>query len=164
MICAGSGIAPFRGFVAHRAELMRRDPGKRLLRPAVLYVGCRGPGFRLYEEEFESWMRGGVVDVRYAFSRLSLGGGDGKDDDKDGFPGYVQDRVYAERVELARLWDQGARVYVCGSRDVSQGVKEVVRKIYREVAAEQGCRAKTETEVEEWRVGILRERYAVDVF
>lgn len=150
MICAGAGIAPFMGFVAHRAAQLQRDPSLALA-PALLFVGCRAPRHAPYAAELE---RGrAVVDVRYAYSRESDGGP----------TGYVQDRVWADREELIRLWEAGARVYVCGSRAVSQGVKQVVWKIYQEVAQKR-CGPRTEAQVSEWWLEILKDRYAVDVF
>ncbi|KAI1382907.1 cytochrome P450 [Hypoxylon trugodes] len=153
MICAGAGIAPFMGFVAHRvAQIQNNSSVTRA--PTVLFVGCRTPQHAPYKTELSRYGQG-VVDVRYAYSRT--GHNDGQ------FSGYIQDRVWADREELAALWDAGARVYVCGSRAFSQGVKEVARRIYKKVAVRR-CGAKTETEVDEWWVDILKERYAVDVF
>ncbi|KAI1103049.1 hypothetical protein F4804DRAFT_333735 [Jackrogersella minutella] len=132
-------------------EQARRDSSLPL-GPALLFVGCRGKDHALYATEMEG---SDVVNVRYAYSREHKEG--------DAFTGYIQDRVWADRDDLVQLWDRGARVYVCGSRDVSQGVKEVVCKIYRD-AAERRCGAKTEAEIDEWWIDILRDRYAVDVF
>ena len=53
MLCAGTGIAPFRGFVQERAELM--TSGKKV-GPALLYVGFRDEKMdRLYVDEMEAW-------------------------------------------------------------------------------------------------------------
>lgn len=156
MICAGAGLAPFRGFVQDRAERLRRDPGLgEKMAPALLYVGCRGPEHELYAAELRAWQDAGAVKVRHAYSRQGAQPGD--------HLGYVQDRPWADREELARMWDDGARVYVCGSRAVSHGVRDVVQKIYRE-QAEQRCGSKTDAEVEGWWIEILRDRYAADVF
>jgi cytochrome P450/NADPH-cytochrome P450 reductase len=69
MFCAGSGLAPMRGFVQERAEQKKagRDVGKMLL-----YVGCRNPREDLLygDAEVKDWMEAGVVDVRPAFSRV----------------------------------------------------------------------------------------------
>lgn len=156
MVCAGSGIAPFRAFVEHRAELKRRRADQQPLAPALLYVGLRSPAHVLYASELEAWQAAGAVEVRYAYSR---GAGDG-----DETRMHVQDRLWADREELCRLWEEhGARVYVCGGRGVSHGVREVVRSVYRE-QAEKRCGAGTEADVEAWWVEALRERYMVEVF
>ncbi|KAI0470590.1 cytochrome P450 [Xylariaceae sp. FL0804] len=152
MICAGAGIAPFLGFVAHRAEIVRREPAlKERLAPMLLYVGCRSSQHTIHSEELRS---SGVVDVRYAYSRGEVDAG---------FAGFVQDRLWAERDDILHLWERGARVYVCGSREMSEGVKEVAKKMYQEVAM-QRCGARTEAEVDEWWIEILMDRYSVDVF
>lgn len=153
MVCAGSGIAPFRAFVEHRAEALERD---QPLPPALLYVGLRSPAHALYASELEAWQAMGAVEVRYAYSR-GVGGEGGE----NGM--HVQDRLWADREELCRLWEEGARVYVCGGRGVSHGVREVVRRVYRE-QAEKRCGAGTEADVEAWWVEALRERYVVEVF
>ncbi|XXG98955.1 hypothetical protein Hte_005288 [Hypoxylon texense] len=112
--------------------------------PAILFVGRRSPQHALYRTELESL--GDIVDVRYAYSRgVDSGGGEGTD---GGEEGKEKGGGFAETGRA------------CGSR----GVKEAVRRIYREAAAERRCGAKTEAEVDEWWVDILRERYAVDVF
>lgn len=68
MFAAGSGIAPFRGFVEERAALKAegKDVG-----PMVLFFGCRAPDVDyLYAGgELRMWLDAGVVDVRTAFSR-----------------------------------------------------------------------------------------------
>jgi cytochrome P450/NADPH-cytochrome P450 reductase len=70
MFCAGSGLAPMRGFVQERAEQKKagRNVGKMLL-----YVGCRNPreDFLYGDAEVKEWTEAGVVDVRPAFSRAS---------------------------------------------------------------------------------------------
>lgn len=81
----------------------------------------------------------------------------------DDYLGYVQDRVWTDRDELSRIWEDGAKVCVSGSQEVSHGVRDVMQRIYREQAGER-CGSKTDAEVEGWWVEILRERYTADVF
>lgn len=70
MICAGTGIAPFRGFVEERA--VKIGAGQKLA-PAVLFVGCKNKDHdRLYAEQFEKWEKLGVVEMFYAFFFKSL--------------------------------------------------------------------------------------------
>lgn len=61
----------------------------------------------------------------------------------------MQDLVWAESDALVDSWDKGARVYVCGSRDLSHGLRETVQEIYKE-QAERRCGHKTDAEVEAW--------------
>lgn len=68
MFCAGSGLAPMRGFIQERAvqKASGRDLGKM-----VLFFGCRAPekDFLYSETDLAEWTKLGVLDVRPAFSR-----------------------------------------------------------------------------------------------
>jgi cytochrome P450/NADPH-cytochrome P450 reductase len=68
MICAGSGIAPFRGFIEERAaqKAVGRDVGRSLL-----FFGCRAPqeDYLYGTDDLAKWADQGAVDVRMAFSR-----------------------------------------------------------------------------------------------
>ncbi|KAK4199539.1 putative bifunctional cytochrome P450 group I:NADPH-P450 reductase [Triangularia verruculosa] len=67
MVAAGSGIAPMRGLLQERAELMEQgcDLGE-----AVLFFGCRNEHKDyLYRDELEQWEKDGVVRVVPCFSR-----------------------------------------------------------------------------------------------
>ncbi len=70
MFCAGSGIAPMRGFMQERAmqKIGGRDVGKMLL-----FFGCRDPevDYLYGEAELKEWIELGILDVRTAFSRKS---------------------------------------------------------------------------------------------
>ncbi|KAK3398875.1 putative bifunctional P-450:NADPH-P450 reductase [Sordaria brevicollis] len=120
MVAAGSGLAPFRGFVQERAAQIAAG---RSLAPAVLFYGCRHPEQDdLYRDEFDRWEEMGAVSVRRAFSRVP------DHPDSQGCR-YVGDRIWHDREELTGLWDRGAKVFVCGSREVGEGVKRVVVRI-----------------------------------
>lgn len=100
MIGAGSGIAPFRGFLQERAIMKAR--GERVA-PALLFFGCDDPEVDyLYREELDAWVAQGIVDVRPAFSEI-------------GDPvRFVQDRVWQDRVDIADMARRGARFFLCG--------------------------------------------------
>ena len=72
MICAGSGLAPMRGFLQERAE--QKKAGREVA-TSLLFFGCRAPGEDdLYAEgEMKEWRELGIMDVRPAFSRASNG-------------------------------------------------------------------------------------------
>lgn len=113
-IAAGTGIAPFRGFMQERANMHAK--GQKLA-PALLYFGCRSPEIDdLYADEFAEWEQQGVVSVRRAYSTEPA---------KSSKCKYVGDRIWQEREEVADIWKQGAKVYVCGSKKVAEGVKDV---------------------------------------
>ncbi|KAF7300597.1 hypothetical protein HMN09_00944900 [Mycena chlorophos] len=150
MICAGSGIAPFRGFVQERAVLMQE--GGRKLAKAILFVGCRGQAVdRLYPQEMDAWVRAGVVDVRYAFSREPEG------------PKYVQDRMLADEKDVLEMFNTGAKFYTCAGPAVARGVGQAARRIVRNEAAKRHEEA-SEEEIEEWMKSMRNERFVSDVF
>lgn len=68
MTCAGSGLAPFRGFIQERAaqKAAGREVGKM-----ILYFGCRTPedDYLYVDTDLAVWKNEGVVDVRPTFSR-----------------------------------------------------------------------------------------------
>ncbi|KAJ8069548.1 hypothetical protein OCU04_003198 [Sclerotinia nivalis] len=151
-ICAGAGLAPFRGFVQERA--LQIAAGRKLA-AAYLFVGCGHPDKdALFSEELNKWEADGVVKLYYAFSQapeLSKGSC------------HVQDRLWEEREELRKVFDSGAKLYVCGSSMVGEGVSVMTKKIYAEAADLLG-KTKTDEEVEDWFRGIKNDRYASDVF
>jgi cytochrome P450/NADPH-cytochrome P450 reductase len=84
LIGAGSGIAPFRGFIQERALQKyvcsrtrisgatdcRRSAGRDVGK-TMLFYGCASPEKdALYDQEMAEWERQGVVTVRYAFSEV----------------------------------------------------------------------------------------------
>ena len=117
MIAAGSGIAPFRGFIQARRERSRRGEAQG---PTVLFFGCQHPEWDdLYAEELAPHEADGSVQVHRAFSR-----------DPDGDVRYVQDRVWAERETLLDLVEQGAHLYVCGDvTGMGPAVEETLNRV-----------------------------------
>ncbi|TDZ38726.1 Bifunctional cytochrome P450/NADPH--P450 reductase [Colletotrichum spinosum] len=160
-VAAGTGLAPFRGFIQERAAMLAAG---RTLAPALLFFGCRSPDHDdLYRDELDEWEARGAVSVRRAFSR-----------EPDGSEGckHVQDRMWKDRGELVELWKQGAKAYVCGSRGVAESAKETIIKIKVEMEkakGEQPETAETETDsdsekVKEWFESLRNIRYVTDVF
>ncbi|KAI0844915.1 bifunctional P-450:NADPH-P450 reductase [Daldinia vernicosa] len=152
LVAAGSGIAPFRGFIQHRAVMIRSG---RKLAPAVLYHGCREPGKDdLYSAEFTEWEKAGAVIIKRAFSRTPEESGGSK---------YVQDIVWADRLGFLQLWQEGAQLYICGSRKVSQGVEKVIKDIRQEESKIKGEYLSDE-DAKIWWDELRNVRYATDVF
>ena len=152
-VAAGTGLAPFRGFVQERAALLGQEGEGVVLDEALLFFGCRGPKVDdLYREEFDESQKQGAVDVRRAFSRV-----EGEEGDEAKGCRYVQDRLWFDKEEVAGLWERGARVYVCGSRKVGEEVKRVLGRIV--LGGEP-----SEEEITKWFDSVRNERYAVDVF
>lgn len=156
MVCAGTGLAPFIGFVEERAARMAALEGQsEAFGPAVLTIGCRYPDQdRLYADQIAAWEAAGVVKVYYAFSRAS--------EQSEGCR-YAQDRLWHERETLTQLFDDGARAYICGSSSLGKGVADVAAKMAVEGAAKKGKQLTYEQGLEWWE-SLRGERYAVDVF
>jgi cytochrome P450/NADPH-cytochrome P450 reductase len=127
----------------------------RKLAPAYLFVGCTHPEKdQLFSTEFEQWQKDGVVEVFYAYSRCTEHSKGCK---------HVQDRIWEEREEMKKVFDQGAKLYVCGSAGVGEGVASTLKKIYEEAAEALG-KHKTDEEIESWWQEVKSDRYASDVF
>ena len=152
MVAAGTGFAPFRGFIEERAIQIA---GRRKLAPAYLFVGARHPDQdELYREEMVAWEAMGAVTAKRAFTRAPELSNGHK---------YVQDALWAEKTLLQQLWEQDARVFVCGSQQVRGAVRKVSIKIYLDGMKERGEDA-DEARADAWFNRIMNERYATDLF
>lgn len=121
MVCAGTGLAPFRAFVQERA--LKIQSGKQLA-PALLFYGCGSPGQDdIYAEEFADWQQQGAVDLRIAYSRQS---------DRSLGCRHVQDRIWHDREDAKKLFAQNAQVYMCGAGAVGAEINKVMARIYME--------------------------------
>ncbi|ACY15118.1 flavodoxin domain-containing protein [Haliangium ochraceum] len=148
LICAGTGLAPFRGFLEHRA--LEAERGQRPAR-ALLYFGCDHPEVDyLYRDELRAWQEDGIVDMRPTFALAP-----------EGEDVFVQHRLWRERAEFAALVRAGAHVYVCG--DGTRLVPAVRDTLERMYAAETGATAEATAA---WFNDMehKRGRYAVDAF
>lgn len=148
MICAGSGIAPFRGFLQERAA---QKQGGMQVGPALLFFGTNHPEVDyLYRDELLAWERDGIAKVMPAFSQQPAGD-----------VAFVQHRVWAERAEVGALFRQSGTVYVCGDgRFMAPAVRETLTRIYQEAS---GASAE---EAQRWFDKVEHEygRYVSDVF
>lgn len=121
MYCAGTGLAPFRGFLQQRSFIAEMEPGRQLA-PAMLFVGCRhSKADRLYADELDKWSQSGIVRVKYAFSQ---------EPEHSSGCRYISDRMILEKDEIIQLWRQGAKAYVCGGRKVLQSVQQAALAIF----------------------------------
>ncbi|OWY13714.1 N-acetylglucosamine transferase [Thioclava sp. F34-6] len=108
LIGAGTGIGPLVGFV--------RENEQR--RPIHLFFGMRDPQSDfLYAQEIGGWKDEGRL------SRLVTSVSRGQR------PRYVQDAMRADGPELVRLVQSGARIMVCGGRDMAAGVADALHDI-----------------------------------
>ena len=116
MVGAGTGIAPFRGFLQERARLkkMGRPVGK-----TILFFGCRNEAHDfIYRDELSQLQQalGESFELHTAFSRPDSGS-----------KVYVQDRVREQGEMVSRLvLDEDANFYICGSAAMARDVGSVV--------------------------------------
>ncbi len=108
LIGAGTGIGPLAGFV-------RGNAGRR---PIHLFFGMRDPRSDFFfGEELPGWQAAGsLARLVTAVSRGAR-------------PHYVQDALRAESADIARLVRDGARIMVCGGRDMAAGVADALAEI-----------------------------------
>lgn len=68
MFCAGTGLAPMRGFLQDR--VYQKKAGREVAK-SLLFFGCRNPeeDYLYSNSDLKEWVELGVVDVRPAFSK-----------------------------------------------------------------------------------------------
>ena len=148
MVCAGTGVAPFRGFLQERAaqKAAGRDVGRALLFFGVDHADVD----YLYKDEFARWQSEGVVELRPAFSSQP-----------DGDVTFVQHRVWKDRAEVAELFRGGAQFFVCGDgRYMAPAVRETFIRIYQRATQADDAAANAWADEMEHKHG----RYVSDVF
>lgn len=108
MIGAGTGIAPFAGF-------MRNNRGRK---PMYLYWGGRSADADfLYHDDLSSFRADGrLTGARFAFSRSFK-------------RQYVQDSVREDAAFIAELIREGAQIMVCGGTAMAEGVRSALNDI-----------------------------------
>ena len=108
LIGAGTGIGPLAGMI--RANIRRRR--------VHLFFGMRHPDSDfLYGDDLTAWAaEGRLTSLSTAVSRGAR-------------PHYVQDALRAEAAQVADAIRQGAKIMVCGGRDMAQGVGRALEDI-----------------------------------
>lgn len=126
MMAAGTGIAPFRAFVQHRAH--SEHPGK-----SWLFFGNRvRNGEFLYEKEWNAHLDSGVLTRMDAV--FSHEGHEKK---------YVQHCLKEQAADVFQWIEDGAHLYLCGS--MSGFATDVQLELVR-IIAEHGGRSKEDAE------------------
>lgn len=118
MIGAGTGVAPYRGFIEERAE--NGDTGA-----SWLFFGERNfSNDFLYQLEWQDHLEAGTLSrIDVAFSR----------DQPEKI--YVQHRLWERRDELLKWIDDGAHIYVCGDeKGMAKDVDATLVRILAETA------------------------------
>ena len=143
MIGPGTGIAPFRAFLAERASAGIRGR-------SWLFFGERNRATDfLYEVELNAWRKDGTLArLDTAFSR------------DQGRKVYVQHRMAEHAEDLWRWLQDGAHFYVCG--DATRMAKDVDTAL-RRLAMTEG--RLNEAQARDWIVALARQgRYLRDVY
>ncbi|RDW69247.1 hypothetical protein BP6252_08267 [Coleophoma cylindrospora] len=131
MIAAGSGIAPFRAFIAERCRLatLGKQVGKM-----ELYFGCRTSDEFLYKNELDDMGNNGMLEIVPAYSRSEINSWNGRM--------YVQDKMQARLPELLKLLlEENAAIYMCGSAAMARSAGTVIREAVRDHNAWDADRA-----------------------
>ena len=117
MVGAGTGLAPFRGFLQERAA--QRDRGARLA-PSLLFYGCRDAEHDdIYADDLQAFEKSADVRVYTAYSRQPREG-----------RRYAQHEMLAHQDEIWDLIERGASVFVCGNaRTLAPGVRAALTQI-----------------------------------
>lgn len=103
----------------------------------------------MYREEFDAWEALGAVTVKRAYSQ--------SEKDTAGCR-YIQNRMFEQKERLFELWNDGAKLFVCGSRRVSNAVEAACVELLSELKG---------TDTESARAFLDKhrnERFAMDVF
>lgn len=146
MVGAGTGFAPFRGFLQERAA---QAAGGAAVAPSLVFFGCRTEHDRLYPDELAELSETANVTTYTAFSRES--GQERR---------YAQHEMLAHADEIWSLLEGGAVVYVCGNaRTLAPGVRAALTQIAADKKGLGGADA------DDWLTGMRREnRYLEDIW
>ncbi|KAL4768956.1 hypothetical protein BDW60DRAFT_225386 [Aspergillus nidulans var. acristatus] len=142
LVAAGTGLAPFRAFIAERRQLLKigREVGD-----VLLFFGCRSPEEDFIYKDELSEMEGafsGKLRIVTAFSRY------GQRSER----AYVQDRVLEYKNEVREiLVAQRGNLYICGRAGMAREVERRVTGLLAEM--EDGW---NERHAEEWVRSVKR--------
>jgi cytochrome P450 / NADPH-cytochrome P450 reductase len=150
LVSAGTGVAPFLGFLGDRLAAQRAGAP---VEPALCFFGVRDPEVDyIFRDRFEMAEALGIVQMRPAFSRAP----------EDGVR-YVQDRIAADAEDVWGLLSDPARdthVYVCGDgARMAPAVRESFLDIYRSHTGADDSQAR------DWLSGLVEsDHYVEDVW
>ena len=147
MVGAGTGLAPFRGFVQERDALAAQGvPVGR----SLLFFGCRNrDSDLLYADELRGFEERGIVRVENAFSRAT-----------DERCRYVQDALLDRADEVWEALQHDAAVFVCGNAaTMAPEVRAALVKIFRDRTSAG------EADAQAWLAGLrATDRFVEDIW
>jgi sulfite reductase (NADPH) flavoprotein alpha-component len=124
MIGPGTGIAPFRAF------LSERETAGASGRNWLFYGDQHFTSDFLYQTELQQWMESGVLNaLDVAFSR----------DQPEKI--YVQDKIRQRAGEFFQWLENGATLYVCGAKRMSEDVEKTIMDLIRKSGASEDASA-----------------------
>ena len=147
MVGAGTGMAPFRGFLQERESLRAKGVP---IATSLLFLGCRDrEDDLLYADELKAYEADGVATLIAACSRVK------------GYPHrYVQHALEASADQVWEAMQQEAVVLVCGNAStMAPGVRAALVAVFR---AKTGA---GESDGEAWLAGLrTSNRYLEDIW
>jgi cytochrome P450 / NADPH-cytochrome P450 reductase len=147
MVGAGTGMAPFRGFLQERESLRAKGVP---IATSLLFLGCRDrEDDLLYADELKAYEADGVATLIAACSRVK------------GYPHrYVQHALEASADQVWEAMQQEAVVLVCGNAStMAPGVRAALIAVFR---AKTGA---GESDGEAWLAGLrTSNRYLEDIW
>jgi sulfite reductase (NADPH) flavoprotein alpha-component len=118
MIGPGTGIAPFRAF------LSERESAGAAGRNWLFYGDQHFTTDFLYQTELQQWMENGLLhELDVAFSR----------DQPEKV--YVQDKIKQRAGEFFNWIENGASLYVCGAKRMSDDVEKTILELVEKSGA-----------------------------
>jgi cytochrome P450/NADPH-cytochrome P450 reductase len=147
MVGAGTGMAPFRGFLQERESLRARGVP---IATSLVFLGCRdSEDDLLYADELKAYEADGVATLITACSRVT------------GYPHrYVQHALAASADQVWEAMQRDAVVLVCGNAStMAPGVRAALISVFR---AKTGA---GEADGDAWLSGLrTRNRYLEDIW
>jgi cytochrome P450/NADPH-cytochrome P450 reductase len=147
MVGAGTGLAPFRGFLQDRAAVSERGTA---VGHSLLFFGCRDPEQdRIYADELRDLAKLASTTVRTVFSTRA----------EDGRR-YVQHEMLHRHDEVWDLVERGASIFVCGNANtMAPGVRAALVDINRQHTGS------TSAQAQDWLADMrARDRFLEDIW
>ena len=147
MVGAGTGLAPFRGFLQERAAQQAQGAP---VAQSLLFFGCRSrESDLLYADELRDYEDRGLVRVENAFSRAT-----------DTRCRYVQDAMLDCADEVWDALRHDAAVFVCGNAGtMAPGVRAALTQVFQDKTSTG------EADAQAWLTGLrTANRFVEDIW
>lgn len=117
MIGAGTGLAPFIGFIQQRIK--ETQAGKPLGENLLFFGETYRETNCLFCDDLNAWQSKGMLEVFYAFSR------------DQATKEYVQHQLEKQSLRIWSLLNENAQIYICGSqKTMAESVKLTMLNIF----------------------------------